>query len=109
MVDRPTVGGGEQEAAQAAATSVEALGSLPQPDEHLLRYVVGRVGGTHQSAGQCVDRPAVAPVELGQSTFVPPGYGYYERGVARTLEIDHVRAYTLPGAGPDDNYPGLVA
>ena len=74
-VDGTGVGLGQQERAQGAPCRVEAVGLVPEAQEHLLGHVLGLGGAVEDAPGQAVDGAAVPAVHLGQRHLAVAGDG----------------------------------
>ena len=104
-VDGPAVRLGQQERAQRPPGGVEAVGLVPQAQEHLLGDVLrlGRV--VEDPPGQPVDGSAVAPVDLGQRHLAVAGDGGHQLGIADF--VDRAASLDLFGPAPLGGCTGL--
>ncbi len=98
-VDGSTVALGEEVGAQRAATGIELVRIVPEPQEHLLHDLLGERGVVEQPPGQAEDGPGVTPVGLGQRVLVVAADRHDQSGIAALVQIPtHIRLY---GAGDE--------
>jgi hypothetical protein len=89
-VDAAAVGFQEEIGAERAALRLEAFGSFPEAQEHLLDDFLGGVTVAEGSTGEGVGGSAVAAVDLRERVAVPPADGDDQGGVT------HLGGHTGP-------------
>ena len=80
-VDTTRVRVHEHERAQGAAAAVEAVGMLPEAQEHLLHHLLRDRSVPQHALREAEDRARVAPVGLGEGVGLVPGDGDDEADV----------------------------
>ena len=88
------------------AGGVEAVGTLPEPDEDVLQHLFGHRVVAEHPASQAVHAATVATVDLAHGGLVAPGDEVHEGDVVGRGEV---RAHCLPSeaegpAGSNDGH-----
>ena len=81
------MGLGQEEGTERPPVGVELLGTVPQPEEHLLDDLFGQRPVDEQAAGEGEDRAGVAAVGLGQGLLAVAADGHHEDGVAGVSDL----------------------
>nr|WP_235980038.1 hypothetical protein [Rhabdothermincola sediminis] len=80
----------ERERPQRSPRRIEALGSVPQPEEDLLHRLVRERDRAQEAASEGMGRRCVTPVGLGERSVVTPADRAHQRGVVQIVEIGTV-------------------